>query len=83
MIKSVIACALMMQLSMTTKLEMARLFPEVASYCMAHPSGKVYVSYRFEDLRRSSRSGTVAEPILTRQAPRSRLSGRRLKRRDW
>jgi len=43
MIKSVIACALMMQLSIATKLEMARLFPEVASYCMARPSGKVYV----------------------------------------
>ena len=48
MIKSVIACALTMQLSMTTKPEMARLFPEAASDCMAHPSGKVYVSYRFE-----------------------------------
>jgi hypothetical protein len=57
MIKSVIACALMMQLSMATKLEMARLFPEVASYCMAHPSGQVSVSYRFEDLRSSLRSG--------------------------
>jgi hypothetical protein len=34
MIKSVIACALMMQLSMATKLEMARPFPEVASYCV-------------------------------------------------
>jgi hypothetical protein len=43
MIKSVIACALMMLLSIATKLEMARLFPEVASYCMARPSGKVYV----------------------------------------
>jgi hypothetical protein len=41
MIKSVIASALMIQLSMTTKLEMARLFPEVASYRMAHPSEKV------------------------------------------
>ncbi len=68
-----LACAFMMQLSMTTKLEMARLVPEAASYCMAHPSGKVSVSYRFEDMRRSSRSGTVAEPLMTRQAPRSRL----------
>lgn len=57
MINSVIACALMMKLSMATKLEMARLFPEVASYCMTHPSGKVRVSYRFEGSARSSRSG--------------------------
>jgi hypothetical protein len=57
MINSVIACALMMKLSMTTKLEMARLFPEVASYCMTHPSGKVRVFYRFEGSGRSSRSG--------------------------
>jgi|GEM_PF-4341346 hypothetical protein len=52
MIKSIIACALMMQLSMGTKLEMARIFPEVARYCMAHPTGKVYVSYRFGNSRR-------------------------------
>lgn len=56
MINSVIACALMMKLSMTTKLEMARLFPEVANYCMTHPSGKVRVFYRFEGSGRSSRS---------------------------
>lgn len=57
MINSVIACAVLMKLSMTTKLEMARVFPEVASYCMTHPSGKVRVSYRFEGSTRSSRSG--------------------------
>jgi hypothetical protein len=57
MINSVIACAVLMKLSMTTKLEMARVFPEVASYCMTHPSGKVRVSYRFGGSRRSSRPG--------------------------
>jgi hypothetical protein len=74
MIKSVIACALMMQLSMATKLEMARLFPEVASYCVAHPSGKGYVSYRFGASRRSSESGGAVEPLFKRPPPRPRQS---------
>jgi hypothetical protein len=53
---AVIACALMLNLSTTTKLEMARLFPEIARYCLAHPSGKVFVSYRFDASRSSAHS---------------------------
>jgi hypothetical protein len=59
----------MMQLSMTTKLEMARMFPEVASYCMAHPSEEVSVSYRFEDLQRSLRSGGCGSGALEAESP--------------
>lgn len=48
MSSAVVTCALILKLSMTTKVEMARIFPGIASFCLSHAEGKVLVTYSFK-----------------------------------
>lgn len=42
---TVLACATLLNLSMTTKIEMQKLLPHAASYCITNPQGRLSVSY--------------------------------------
>jgi hypothetical protein len=42
---TILACAALLNLSMETKLEMQRLLPQAASYCLSNPQGKLSVDY--------------------------------------
>jgi hypothetical protein len=45
MIQTIITCAMLLNLSLPTKLEMRPVFPFVASHCMAHPRGALKVTF--------------------------------------
>ncbi len=42
---AVLTCATLLNLSMTTKMEMQHLLPQAAEYCMNHTDGKLSVAY--------------------------------------
>ncbi len=42
---TVLACATLLNLSMTTKVEMQHLLPQAASYCLENPKGRLSVAY--------------------------------------
>lgn len=42
---AVLMCSVLLNLSMTTKLEMQKLLPKAASYCIENPEGRLSVAY--------------------------------------
>lgn len=51
MITTIVSCAMLLNLSMTTKIEMNRIFPQIGSYCLSHPQGNVKVTYALKESR--------------------------------
>ena len=45
---TVIACATLLHLSITTQLEMGRILPSVQTYFLANPNGVVTATYKMK-----------------------------------